>query len=857
MPWRYRSFLIMALLLGAIERVLGAGDPDVLREPVPSWVEPHVADIEAMPSTPFLAASSQILLLDYQENTLEHQDYRHLAFRVLNQESINELSDIILEYNPSFETLTLHFIRIHRDGRTIDKLRGNEIRTFQREESLEQGFYAGTVTAVINLRDVRAGDVLEYAHTRSGANPLLSGHVMLTIKQQIDSPIHEFRQRVIVDPAKPLYVRLHQGAEKPSRISSPLGAEYRWVGRDIPALPVDTNVPAWFDPNPRFSLSSFPDWQAVSEWAQPLYALDDADLAAAGFMADSISHGGDLRDRVLRAIRFVQDDVRYLSRSEGLWAYQPHKPQATLEHRFGDCKDKSLLLVALLRQLGVTAHPILVSSTDREHIADDTPSPLAFDHCVVGFEMPAGVVYVDPTLTHQGGGLDNQYFPNFGQGLPITNEPRDLVALPAPPPRKYDVDEQYVVDAIGRDGAGFEVITRYYFQMADWQREYLALNSLEDISRSYLRYYSRIWPGIESTAPLEVLDEDREGSNMLEIHESYYIHDAWVPAYADTTRRQLEILALEMHDFADPAPSPARSMPYDAGPLVDVHHRSRVVMPEDWNIDIEPVRLAGFGMSFDNAFNNSGPIINCDYHYMRTVRDIPAEEAASFIAVHNQMLQEIGLIIFDRRSGEFAPSTLALLLTLTALLGSGALALLVWRRYDPEPSPGVSVPRRIGGWLCLPAIGITLRPLIIAGSILTDDTYMNQNTWELAERGLVESSVLVWRALLMGELVGNICSLAFSILVLFLFYGRRSSMPIVFAIYMIGSATFLTFDVIASRLTLGSAVTPNSTIEVVRIWIATLIWVPYFLNSQRVRETFVNRFARPSTVSAEVLHPTS
>ncbi|MFX4929726.1 transglutaminase-like domain-containing protein, partial [Acinetobacter baumannii] len=65
--------------------------------------------------------------------------------------------------------------------------------------------------------------------------------------------------------------------------------------------------------------------------------------------------GGTQSDQALRALQFVQEQIRYVSISIGPGAVRPADPATVLERRFGDCKDKTLLLVTILRALGIDA----------------------------------------------------------------------------------------------------------------------------------------------------------------------------------------------------------------------------------------------------------------------------------------------------------------------------------------------------------------------------------------------------------------------------------------------------------------------------------------------------------------------
>ena len=62
----------------------------------------------------------------------------------------------------------------------------------------------------------------------------------------------------------------------------------------------------------------------------------------------------DERERLLAAMRFVQSEVRYLALALGNGSYVPSPPELVLKRRYGDCKDKTLLALSLLKGLSIT-----------------------------------------------------------------------------------------------------------------------------------------------------------------------------------------------------------------------------------------------------------------------------------------------------------------------------------------------------------------------------------------------------------------------------------------------------------------------------------------------------------------------
>src|SRR5262249_11813697 len=122
-------------------------------------------------------------------------------------------------------------------------------------------------------------------------------------------------------------------------------------------------------------------------------------------------------EKVLAALRFVQDEVRYVGIELGTASHQPSQPATVLARRFGDCKDKALLLCALLRQAGIDAQPALVDSRRGAGLDEWHPSPIAFDHAVVRLSLDGREYWVDPTLTGQGGALPEMFVPSYDRAL--------------------------------------------------------------------------------------------------------------------------------------------------------------------------------------------------------------------------------------------------------------------------------------------------------------------------------------------------------------------------------------------------------------------------------------------------------
>jgi hypothetical protein len=108
----------------------------------------------------------------------------------------------------------------------------------------------------------------------------------------------------------------------------------------------------------------------------------------------------DKRELVAWLCRFVADEIRYVGLELGVHGLKPYPPEVVLRRRFGDCKDKSLLLVTLLRLADVRAHVVVVRNFSSGRVHLDPMSPSLFDHALVYIDDLD--VFFDPTSKYAG-----------------------------------------------------------------------------------------------------------------------------------------------------------------------------------------------------------------------------------------------------------------------------------------------------------------------------------------------------------------------------------------------------------------------------------------------------------------------
>ncbi len=582
MSWRPACLAVLASLLAA--RGSCEGRPFAVGPP-PSWVEP----VDAAPAerTPVAQVADGIYyrLLDSQVRVGDSgsDEYRRVVREIVNEAGLQSASQIKVEFDPSYQTVTLHGVRVRRGGRVLERLDPTQVKVLQRERDLEAQMYDGSLSLLVFLEDLRVGDVVDHAFTIRGSNPVYQGRYHGAFWLEWSIPVHRSRVRLLFPAGRPIVAR-SQGTSLGPLVRR-LGAwrELVFESLDAPVVSADPRTPDDYVTWGWVQLSEWSSWREVAEWGARLFVFPAAPPAALQAQLGRWRALGPAA-ALQAALRFVQDEVRYLAIELGASSHRPHAPEQVAARRFGDCKDKVLLFCTLARSLGAACTPALVSTVEGRRLDDWLPSPAAFDHAVARVVLGGQVFWVDPTLAAQGGPPGGSSFPNYQRALLLAPGVDALSVIPpqARPTPSRVVHERFTAKHV-TEPAGFTVETRFLGPEADDIRYELRRSSREDVARGWLEYYAKTWPRIQATAPVTVAD-DRE-KNLVVTREYYRIPDFWAPIEEAPGRRQLDLSAQTLAPYLRKPPTTPRSAPVQLAYPVSVRHLMEVELPDDLEVD--------------------------------------------------------------------------------------------------------------------------------------------------------------------------------------------------------------------------------------------------------------------------------
>jgi transglutaminase-like putative cysteine protease len=850
-------WVILGLASGA--RAAGSGDSLYRFSPVPGWVKPIAAEYEAPLPASGVSDGTWELLLDRQINVTATGDdhYQHSATKLVNASGVDERSQIDVTVDPTFQSLSLNSIRVVRQGRAIDQKPLARITVLPQETELRKRIYNGRYNINVLLSDVRVGDVIEYEYTIHSRERMFPGQFSERMSIGWSVPMRRQRLRILSPANRELFYRLDDHTIPSAGVHGDL-RELEWEWRDLAAIPGDDDRPKWYSPWPHFEVTSSKSWSDVAQLIAPLFEVSNPrSPALMAVVRDIRSAGGTPAEQALRALQFVQEQIRYVSISIGPGAFRPASPTEVLERRFGDCKDKSLLLASILRQIGIEAQPALVN-TRRGRVLDSTlPTPYAFDHAIVRMKLDNDVYWLDGTSGKQFSPLSTGSPADFERALVVDGATTALASIPRPAPGISSKKSEVLVDMrAGIDKpAKLQITTFYRGRLADAERLDLADESASQRQSGYVNYIVRYYPGAKSSAPITIHDD--EAGNVIEVREYYDIDRP----FTKNQRGHLEFFlhADELYRYLDNLNSSVRKAPLAISYPVDVQQTVRVLLPQKWQVRNETVRIDNPAFRYTSivSYSDNGnvPQLKLDYRYESLSDHVDVAALSTYQSARKRAYDDLGYYIRPG-TATFAnarPKTLAAAPRRVAEL---SLFLAVWIalrflfRWDPQPAKSEpDWPVGMRGWLLLPAFAVVASPVVSGALLYKGSRFLDVDHWNRLH-DTVSAPLKAWApATLLAFTICGVFLMVGQILLVYLFFKRRSSAPYIFiaiswaaALYFAAAHLFSS----AAHLSVGpddARLTSELTGGVVR----SGIYTAYVLLSKRVKATFVVRLTQRRT----------
>ncbi|QYF93907.1 DUF3857 domain-containing transglutaminase family protein [Massilia sp. PAMC28688] len=680
-PRRLFNSLVCLLALALSAAATGASN-EYRVGPPPPWVVPIEA-ASAARSASGASGGREFLLSDVQRR-IENNNivtFVHMAVRTVASAGVESSARFSVTFDPVYQTATLHAIAVRRNGTLIDKIHSAGIRVMQRETELEARIVDGRKTINVEIDDVRVGDIVEYAYSLSGTNPVFANIYAGSSYLQWEVPVERAFVRLLVPAHRTLRFDLGKAGAAPVLTQAGGYRDYRWDRKQVAGLRLEEDAPDDYDPYAQVQWTEFADWRAVARWSLPLYKRSTPSPELAREIDRIAAASPAPEERLLAALRLVQRDIRYLGIETGASSHAPAPASVVFRRRFGDCKDKAVLLLTILDGLGIRAEPALVNSGRLRPENATLPSPHAFNHVLVRATVAGQHYWIDPTRSEQHGDLAHLHQPDYGLALVIAADSTSLTPMNPPARARRHVLSTFDASAGMDQPVKLVVATTVQGNAAETTRSQLISRGAEAIQKDYLNYYARKYPSISLAAPMKVSDDKK--TNTITLTEHYTISKYWSDADQDG-RREVNIWSPEVSALLGAPNALNRTAPL---PLKYPHELQEVTVIKlfsPWNLTPKRTRIEDDAFEVNHALALSADqrtVTVTDTYLARADRVAP-DRIRAYAAKLTAANDETGLTLYSIAPPPTTPGIALVLLRLAvAAIAIALIAFLLRVRW--------------------------------------------------------------------------------------------------------------------------------------------------------------------------------
>ena len=327
----------------------------------------------------------------------------HQVVKILTERGIQKYGDIAIPYQPTSQNIGVNIARTIAPDGTVHLPPEEAFNDVTPPGLLSRNLYSDLMWHVISMVGLVPGVCIEYQvtledkiETTAGSETWITGGYNFQTSEVTLETIYALRmpqdqylkwkvERIDIEPDISY-------DENETML-------YIWRSGEMSALAIEDRMPHINDIAPRLSYSSIKSWDDVYKWYKNLakgrYTPDEHLQETVVKLTQNLT----THEEIIRTIyHFVAKHIRYVGIELGQSAYQPSPAAEVLQKQYGDCKDKTTLLISMLDIVGIKAYPVMLSTSPYERIDTSLPSLSQFNHMITAVPKDdTEYIWLDPT----------------------------------------------------------------------------------------------------------------------------------------------------------------------------------------------------------------------------------------------------------------------------------------------------------------------------------------------------------------------------------------------------------------------------------------------------------------------------
>jgi hypothetical protein len=320
----------------------------------------------------------------------------HQVFKIVS-ESGKDYAECEISYNSAREKLSLIYARtITPDGRIIP-LNKSALEVVTPDRDFPD--YSGDKALTFSVPGAENGSIIDLKYVRE-VKSRIEGEFYRRFRFQLYNPVLLSRYKIIAPEAMDIKHQLvnplknHQS--RPEILLSEGKKTYLWEYKDIPEILDEDDMPPTYEIAFHILITTLDSWDEFFRWwnrkVERKTEPDEGIKEKAVELTRGLSNTG---EKIEALFDYVKREVRYalIKRKHDV----PRAAKDVFQTGYGDCKDKSTLLISMLKSVGIPAYFVLIPTTDIRNLIEGFPFPGQFNHIIVAIEQEDKYHFLDPT----------------------------------------------------------------------------------------------------------------------------------------------------------------------------------------------------------------------------------------------------------------------------------------------------------------------------------------------------------------------------------------------------------------------------------------------------------------------------
>ncbi|OGP87254.1 MAG: hypothetical protein A2031_07570 [Deltaproteobacteria bacterium RBG_19FT_COMBO_43_11] len=322
---------------------------------------------------------------------------RHLERVKIFNERGRYLASKTISYREGYQKVKILFANTIKPNGQVIPLDKKDVHDSSAYAGYE--FYTDIREKRFTMPAVEDGCIIEYAYEITNLKPILSSDFFAIFLCQEFNPLEIDIMEVVLPDNIELQYKKFKTSITPQVTVKNNKKAYIFTNTKQKEIIPEARMPSLRDRNtfPQISLWTLTNWENISRWYIKLvHEQMKTDSELVSFTKQLIADKKTNEEKINAIFNFVSQKIRYVSVLLGPYTHKPHLAYEIFQKRYGDCKDKTTLLLTMLKIAGIEGGPALVPS-DPEYFDETMPSLEIFNHVIAVVPSAGKYFWLDST----------------------------------------------------------------------------------------------------------------------------------------------------------------------------------------------------------------------------------------------------------------------------------------------------------------------------------------------------------------------------------------------------------------------------------------------------------------------------